>query len=310
MSGRPIVLAAVLLVAAWHAAGDDREAIGYIEEIQGTVWLKSSDTTAVRLSPQRDLARKVYDGELVRCEKDSSIRLRLGYESQKLYAMKVDTWFRLSPRWPKPTAPEVQEALVEYGRVGGRPKGGSGPSSFSVYSPSEGSAIVAETFSIRWNHGSVDCPLVFRIHDMNRQQVWSQNGVASATGGLEASQLRRALLNHRAQERSTRLELTVEGRCMTERLITFKLLSIAESAALKEQLSNWDYQTDAPILLHLGRAHVFARHGLYAEVASEYEDALILAPYSRELLLRTSAAQERIGNLPRAIVLADRLGEE
>ena len=307
MSGHRAVVAALLLVAALQAAGDDREPIGYVEAIRGTVWMKAGLTAPpIRLFAPRDLARRVYAGELIRCDKDSWIRLRLGYESQELHA--TSTWFQFSTRWPRPIPRQVQDALAEYGRAGGRPKG-SAPSSLSVYSPAENSAVLAETFSIRWNPGPVDCPLTVAIHDMNRRQLWSRDDIDATAKAVEDPRVRRALLD-RARDQSTRLELTISGDCMSEQLVAFKVLSPAEADALKEELSDWDYATDDPLLLHLGRAFVFAHYRLYGDVAAEYEEALALAPQSRDLLSRTIAAHERTGNVVRANELAEKLGEE
>jgi hypothetical protein len=60
-------------------------------------------------------------------------------------------------------------------------------------------------------------------------------------------------------------------------------------------------------LLHIAHSYIFDSYGMYNRTADEYEQALQAKPGSRDLLLATIAAEQRIGNSVRVASLRDLL---
>jgi hypothetical protein len=92
--------------------------------------------------------------------------------------------------------------------------------------------------------------------------------------------------------------LKLNDSCGNSDQSDFTVLSVAEENDLKQDLKTWDSDSES-LMNHIGRASVFNQYRMFSHVAEEYEQALVMAPRSRDLLLRTIEAQRLIGNLVR-----------
>ena len=297
----PAAVALLSLLALPLPALEPREPIGYIESVEGAVFLQTDASgPEIRLSPSADVARMLRKGDRMRCGRGGLAKVRIGRQTEEV---RSRAWVTL------PTAPLViparyKRALDDYGRIGGVPRSDRG-SAMYLYSPAPDSAASASAFAVRWTPGERRCPLSFAITTMDRQTIWRREAAGDA-GSLDAAAARAALARFQAAGH-VRFELTVSGRCINPKKTVFELLSPEDEAALNEELRDWDADGDGTLLNHLGRASVLAHYRLYPQAAEEYESALALAPESRDLLARTIAAEQRTNNVRRQAELEKRL---
>jgi hypothetical protein len=291
--------AVVVLVLPFMAICQEGSA-GFVEEIRGPVFLRqSAGAKAIRLDPKADVARRLYPGEQVRCDRRAILRLRLG---RKIKNVGAGTgWFTI-PRATRSRADALQRALDEYGRTGGRERG----EPLQVFSPSAHSVVMPRLFVIRWIPGTAKCTVSLAIRETEGKDVWRQNDIDGSSGSLDSDAARQALTIYRAGVGQGPLLLRLADSCANETLVSFSLLSVKSEAALKEELAFWDKRTGS-LMLHLGRAYVFDRYKIFPKAAEEYEAALKVAPQSRELLIRTILAHRSTGNFARREQLTKRL---
>jgi hypothetical protein len=276
-----------------------------VVKISGTVWLKH-DGKQIRLNPKSDVARVLYVGESVHCEKGATLSLNIGGRTRELN--ERDGWFPIAiPRRAAAMSDPHQKVLDAYGRIGGRDKGFKSKS--IVYSPTNDGAVVPELFVIRWTPTRRRCFASWEIQTQDGQQLWRQEKVAGTSGVLESTTAREALTKYRASAGARSLILKLKGSCGNDDQITFGLLSVPREKSLNEELALWDREPDK-LIVHIGRATVFNSYSLLPQAAEELAAALVLAPNSRALLQKTSGANWATGNLPRAKQLERRLSRQ
>lgn len=294
------IVAALLFVPAIALK---HQTVAYVEALRGEVFLQTVIAgQEIRLTPETDRARALQEGDRIRCGRDGWARLRLGRQIREVGARSS-----VVVALPPTTSREVERALDEYGRTGGRSREDSAEG-IRLYSPAPDSAVVPTTFDVRWAGGSRDCPVALVIENMNRDVLWRQASVESETS-VNASAARDALSKYRTSGGEPRLEMTLAADCAGDQRVTFELLSTDEEASLHDELRAWlpAGGDKDEMFIHLGRASVYARHRLYPESAAEYEVALRFAPQSHDLLARTISAHDRTGNVQRRIELQKRM---
>ena len=298
-AARTLILFVILGLMPCQALTQQR-AGAIVERISGAVLLKQNGKQ-IRLNAKADVARVLYVGDGVYCEKGARLSLRIGSKTTELD--ERSGWFTIPPRVSSQSDPH-QKAIDEYGRIGGRDKGFI--SNSTVYSPSDKSVVMPELFVIRWTPLKRRCVASFVIQKPDGQELWRQDKVNGASGSLISAAARQALMNYRAKVGAATLLLKLKDSCGNDDQETFRLLSAASEESLKGELAFWDHEPDK-LIAHLGRASVFGRYSIFPQAAEEYEAALAAAPKSHDLLLRTISAHRRTGNRARANQLEKRL---
>jgi len=275
-----------------------QRASAIVLKISGAVILKRGGNQ-IKLNSNSDLGRRLFGGDKINCQKGAKLSLRLGSRDTELD--ENSGWFEL-PRLAARDAGAAQRAIEEYGRIGGRDKGAKSES--VLYQPADEDFVVPEMFAIGWNPLRKNCAVKFEIQKPDGGLLWQQEKIAGSAGTLNAESARSLLETYRNATGGV-LRLRLSGSCVHDQS-SFSLLSVRDENALKSELQPWD-NDPSKLMSHLGRAAVFARYQMLAEVANEYEGALTLAPRSRDLLLRTIEAHNRTGNLARVRALKKRL---
>lgn len=297
----PLLASALAVVLALPLLAIGQEgSVGFVEEIRGTVSLReNSGAKPVRLDSRSDLARRLYPGEQVRCSRGGLLRLRL---SSKTRIIAAGTgWFTI-PRATGSNADPLQRALDEYGRTGGRKRG----EALQVFSPSAHSVVLPEFFVIRWLPSTAHCVVSLVIREVEGNEVWRQNDIDSSSGFLDSDAARQALAKYRGQFGLGPLLLKLSDSCGNETSLTFSLLSGKREESLKRELELWNKEAEG-VMFHLGRGYVFTSARMFSQAADEYESALMAAPESRDLLVRTILAHRSTGNFAREEQLRKRL---
>jgi hypothetical protein len=273
---------------------------GVVEEISGTAfWRRNAKAKVERLSPESDLARRLYPGEQVRCAHGSVLHLRLGGEPKTI---RTTGWFTI-PRLSSARLDPFIRMLDDYAR----PSGIDRADGIRVFSPADHSAVLIEQFVIRWRPSAAGCAFSFLIQDVEANRVWRREDVDGASGSLYDASAAQALAEYRAKKGQGPLTLVVNDSCgSTTPPQSFSLLSAEDERALKEDLAFWDKQ-GGTFVPHLGRASVYDRYRMFPQAADAYEAALREVPGSRGLLLRAIKAQRATGNSERAAELKKRL---
>jgi hypothetical protein len=288
----------VLLLLVSQAHG--QQGVGLIEKISGTVYLRSGGKQ-VQLDPRSDVARRLNAGEQIRCDSGGWVRLRVAGRLREISG--PSGWFTI-PRPGVAGADPIKKALDEYGRRGGRDRGAA---DLTVISPVDRGAVRRADFHISWLSAKNDCAVSFMLQNANGVEIWSQNNNAGKTGTVKSKELQQALLKLRDQDQP--LLLTATDVCGNDARSSFAVLSNTQEKQLRTELARWNKEPGL-FLRYIGRAEVFSRMLLFSDAAQEYEAALSAAPKSRELLLRTIAAQQRLGNWVREQELRQRLPDE
>jgi hypothetical protein len=196
----------------------------------------------------------------------------------------------------------IQKAIDDYGRIGGRDKGGSAKS--ILFSPAEEDLVMPELFVMRWLPLKRNCLATLSIENSDRNVLWQQENVDTSSGKLVSAEARQALASYRVTNKAAlRFGFVACGN--TEQSF-FTVMLLEQENSLKAELKTWE--SDSSMLLkHIGRAAIFNHYRLRSLAADEYEAALAVAPYSRDLLQRTVDAQREIGNLARVQQLEKQL---
>jgi hypothetical protein len=273
---------------------------GLIEKISGTVfWRQKAADKGERLDPRSDAARRLYPGEQVRCVRRSKLIIRLGRRRKQV---PCADWFTIPPLASSKQSEPFKRLINEYGKVGGVERGESS----QVFAPSHHSAVMPESFVIRWVPGAAACTLSLTIKGVGNQLVWRQDNVIDSSGSLQSATAKRHLTRYRNLAGLGPLTLTLDDSCRGETQVTFSVLSVQNERLLEQELAFWDKEP-GPLVRHLGRASAFSSYRMYPQAADEYEAALRAAPGSRDLLTKTIRAHRRTGNFTRAEVLEKRL---
>ena len=297
-AARTLILFVLLGLIPCQALAQQPGAI--VERISSTVLLRQKGKQ-ISLNPKSDIARVLYIGDSVHCEKGARLSLSIGGRTTELD--ENSGWFTIARRVSSQSDPH-EKALAAYGRTGGRDRGFV--SNSTVYSPADESAVMPELFVIRWTPLKRRCVASFVIQTPDGQELWRQDKVNGAPGSLESGIARQALMTYRTKVDEGTLLLRLKDSCGNEDHLTFTLVSVADEKSLKEELAFWDHEPEK-LIAHIGRASVFSRYRMFPQAAEEYEAALAAAPKSHDLLLRTISAHRRTGNRARAERLERRL---
>jgi hypothetical protein len=270
-----------------------------VEEFQGSVLLEQNGKQ-VRLKPKLDIARSLFVGERVYCEKGAKLTIKAG--SKTLELDENSGWYTIVP----PDSAQFKKIIDAYGRTGGRDRG-----DFTVpilYAPANDSSVVPEQFEVRWLPLKQLCVVSFVIQDANGQEIWRQREVDGSAGLFGSARATEALSNYREKKGSGVLQLKLADSCGNEDRVNFTVLSVDAESTLNQALATWAGEQDQ-LMTHLGRASVFVEYEMFAQAADEYEAALKRVPESSALLKLTIAAQRRTGNRARAKELELRLSK-
>jgi hypothetical protein len=299
---RALFICALLVLAlSLKATGQGRDAVAIVERLSGAVVLEQKGKAKpFRLNAKSDLARTLYAADRVHCEPGGKLTLRIGNRVTELD--ERSGWFTIS-RPASDKSDQIQKAIAEYGRIGGRKKGG-GPLAL-VYSPANESGVMPEIFVLRWIPLTRKCSASLIIQEPGGKQLWRQDNVDGKVGSLDSTLAREALNSYRAKVGAGTLFLRLTDSCGHADQSRFDVLSLQDEQSLKKELVSWNDETNK-LIAHLGRASVFTSYEMYPQVAEEYEAALALAPQSHDLLAKTIDAQHRSGNQARADELEKR----
>ncbi|MCU1267891.1 MAG: hypothetical protein JWM21_4209 [Acidobacteria bacterium] len=293
----------LLVLAGLGSAAGQSGSTALVEKVSGGAFIRhDAGAKPIKLDPNTDVARRLYPGEQVRCEPGGFLRLRVAGRLRDING--PSSWFTI-PRAGFGQTDPLQKVLEEYGRRGGRDRGGKVPAVI-VFSPSDGSTISPDTFSISWVPFTKECETSFVIQDTNADPIWRVVHLKGRLGFLVTDAARQALRKSRSKSDGGSLTLILTDSCGNETKLGFSVLAIADEKLLRRELARWQREAGS-LTRRLGRAEVFTRYGMFPQAAAEYEAALAQAPESRELLIRTIVAQRVVGNYPRARELTDRL---
>jgi CHASE2 domain-containing sensor protein len=295
----PLILTAFVFVNCCPGVIAQDHPAGIIESISGTVFLKQNGKQ-LRLNSKTDIARRLYPGDSIRCTKGAKATVMIG--GKKTDLDEKLNWFVI-PNTISSRSDSAQRAINEYGRaidrygrIGGRNRRSEHKT--ILFSPPDESVVAPESFIIRWVPARKNCLATIEIQHLGSEVLWQEKNVDSASGELNSQLARQALESYRSRTDADTLRLKLNDSCGNSDQSDFTVLSVAEENSLKQDLKFWDRDSES-LMNHLGRAAVFNQYRMFFHVAEEYEQALVMAPRSRDLLLRTIEAQRLIGNLVR-----------
>jgi hypothetical protein len=186
-----------------------------------------------------------------------------------------------------------------------------------VFSPAPDSAVCPKHLEFKWATREQGVPASLTILDQHEATIWSEKleKRVFVEGVWHSAEAENVLAKHEGETVYLRLGARPEildwysGHLLNTYVgttVRFRVLSPAELIALDSDLSALG---KAPQLLkHILRARVFAKYGIFNQVADEYEEALKLAPNSRSVLQAAISAQHRTGNVWRENELLSREG--
>lgn len=290
-----LLLSLMVVLSCGSGVMAQPKVVGFIEDISG-VGVLNRGGKQIRLDPKTDMGRRLLPGDSVRPTKGAKLSLRIGKDSQHLE--DPDKWFVVPNRvYARSERDPFRTAIDEYGRIGGRRRNVMRKS--MVFSPADDSVVMPSLFGIRWAPSKKSCVATIEIQDPRGEILWQQKNVNSASGELNSETACQALESYRSTTDVGPLRLKFQDSCGNTEHSDFTLLPISEENSLNQELRFWG-SDHGSLINHLGRAAVFSNYRMFSHVADEYEQALTLAPMSRDLLLRTIEAQILIGNVPRA----------
>jgi CHASE2 domain-containing sensor protein len=288
----PLILTAFVLLSCCPGVSAQDHPAGIIESISGTVFLKQNGKQT-RLNSKTDIARRVYPGDSIRCAKGAKATVRIS--GKKTDIDDKLSWFVI-PNTISSRRDSAQRAIDEYGRIGGRNRRITHRA--ILFSPADESVVAPQSFVIRWAPARKNCLATVEIQQLGSEVLWQQKNIDSAAGELNSQSAREVLESYRSRADADTLRLKLNDSCGNSDQSDFTVLSVAEENSLKRDLKFWDSDGES-LMNHIGRAAVFNQYRMFSHVAEEYEQALVIAPRSRDLLLRTIEAQRLIGNLVR-----------
>jgi CHASE2 domain-containing sensor protein len=295
------LLIPLLLPVAASGNPTGRKAVGYVERLSGPVFMKPAGTArTVGLAAPRDLVRPLHAGDRLRCGSGGSARVLVGNRVHELAPSAV--WF-VVPQWTTTVVPEVRAAFEALFLTGGRPKGGVAiPGELRILAPAHHSRVIASELLIRWTRSREECPITAWIADSHGTVLWQTSGMETGAGMLDSAPMRKALEGQEGP-----FELRLADACDHDVTVSFDTLASEDAALMRSDLEAWQETSPGALLLHLGRAAIYARYGVLTHVADEYEAALAIVPDSAALLSRTIDAHDVIGNVARSRQLAAKL---
>lgn len=296
---RPLLIS-LFIILIWNYYATGQSHVGAIvEKFDGKVLLKQNGKQ-LELNSKTDVARRLYAGDSVHCELNARLTLRIGGRTTELD--DKSGWFVI-PRSTTQADPR-QQAIDEYGRIGGRSRG---PISNSILnSPADDSMATPDFFFISWAPVERRCRISFTLEGPGGKRLWTDSGIEGAAGVLESDAAREALVNYRREFGGGEFRLKLIDSCGHSDQSNFGMLSTVQEQKLKTALALWD-QEENELFARLGRASVFIQARMPPQAAKEYEAALALAPDSLDLIESTGGAERLTGNVRRARELEKRL---
>lgn len=295
----PSLTAVLILVSAFpHGAATtsgatvtyDNEVIGWIVPIERKTFLERRSpqrTESFTLIPGRDNGRPLHAGDKVRCEPGGRMKINIyGAETE---IAGSEQW-REIPHVPPPND-SVRRAIEQYGHRGGRTR----PGGQEILSPAKESKVSLTAFVFRWVPRSGNIFLTV-TNVTTGKQLWEMTKIRGDTGEFDSPEAKKRLTAFRDGGKIDILSLTIGGGGRGPASIKFQLLTADEETRVVAELRSIDTQTKG-ILRHLGRAAVFDKFGMSAQVAEEYGAALLLDPNNIYLLMNTVLAFEAIGDV-------------
>jgi hypothetical protein len=191
---------------------------------------------------------------------------------------------------------EITKDLAKYGVPGAT----RGPQPVSgILWPSDGSAVIAEHFVIRWVPVAQKITISIKS-EQSDTTLWRPTEIDGNVGSLRPEGVRWDLARDKSQAGNHQSVLTLSlayGGHSEE--VHFSLVGGQEEQEVNSSLSFWESHTSG-LALHLGRGYSFLRHQLFDEAAAEYDTALNFAPNSRYLLEEAILANRLAGKRDRA----------
>jgi hypothetical protein len=184
----------------------------------------------------------------------------------------------------------VARALKYHG-----PRAGTRGQMSRVLYPHENAVVRPEQFVIRWKPDPNPGKIALSIWALgDRRPRWSDVNIDGSAGLLDSVAARQALEDFVSANPNVELNVFLEFKdnSGTTTTVPFRLLSADESQALTAELKSWDQEQNT-LLRSIGRAYSFDSRNLYWEAAREYEEALMEAPRSCDLLNEALAANQR-----------------
>jgi hypothetical protein len=317
-----IAMTGVLVVPAWQgvacpgAKGQDAH-VGWIEKIGDKCegrWRAPDGSEPKKLHSANDRYRFLYPGESVRCEGSGSMTLQI-LDNQPKSILRRDGWCTIHNEvavCEKETMHESsdtaalkhfidQRALGAFGRPAGRSRGF--PS--AIFCPAAESTVRAGELVLRWNEIPGAARISLRLADKYHSVLWEQADIEAAARQLVSPASRAALAGYREKGGAGPFTLILTKNGTAQPATTFSILSADEEHDLDQKLANCDRSKG--LLRSVCRTFEFSRREMWNDAAEEYEAALKLAPYSRDLLLAALAGETSIGNARRVAELLTKL---
>jgi tetratricopeptide (TPR) repeat protein len=302
----PFALMVPLLAASAQDKPQAADEVGLISQVKGACWLQRGNSRE-QITPSKHGGARLRVGDKVRCDKGGRLVLELRSMRTTVEPSAPDQWTTI------PAASGLRKDAMA-GPVDDWFKlaGGLRKPPVGVYSPPGGGnvgAIWPEHFVIRWVPGKGDVSLCIRGE--NGDQLWPQGKdgglvVPSASGELDAKELRQALSDYRKSGQTGVLTLIVIDSQGREGDVQFSVVSSEDTKRLKRQLKQCSKQPG--LMQYICRAYCFRQLKLYTEAVEEYDIALRnLAPDSVDLQLHAIVAHRLIGNYAREQELVRRL---
>jgi hypothetical protein len=290
---------AMLLLWGSTAAGWGAESAGLIDAIRPPAYLVSSRGRETVLDPKLDVGRVLLSGEKIRCGPRGEMRLRLDRGTRVIGAGASFTL----PVVRVEAAGATLQAIRTFYRRAGRERGGA----LALCAPAPGSVARPGTLKLRWVSQPEIRSVSLSLRTASGRLLWRQGGISAASGELVSAEAREALGKHRAARGEADLvqELTDPSGAHAEG--EFSLLGTVEEKALDRELAVWSREPHDSPMGYVGRASVWSKHRMLAEVAEEYEAGLRVLPQSRALLQAAVDAHLETGNSRRVDELRKRL---
>ncbi len=294
------LLLCIALFAACVNADEHKGACALLERLNGTVCWKANDSTSARtLDPAVDAEKILGSGDTIRCGHAGHAVVWMAGHEIELSERDGPLVIRCGDLQPRSAgqnddAAAAQKLLEHYGRPAGRNK----EISSLVFLPADGSTIEAKDFAIGWEPRPNLGAASITIQELHGRVLWQERRVSGDAGRFESDAAKQALARYSRQPLRSDLLLAIHFASGEQAGVHFSVLSEEREASLTRSLQSLSASLSG-FLLHIARSYVFDSYGMYNSSAAEYEQALQAQPGSRDLLLATLAAEQRINKVER-----------
>jgi hypothetical protein len=315
---RFFALSIVLALAMIQGFSREQEKIGVVRYVSGNVFLRSvlgpKPNEEIRLKPERDVLRDLFEGDILRWEGSGEVRAVIAGELLKftdkdgpVHIKRPVTLIQEQDRIKSPTGTQdrVKLAIQKFGRPGGSRGMGS-----LVWWPTGNGTVRLKNFHVKWNAPSAAEIFTITISTQAGEQIWEARDIGSAQEGLSPEQeaeIKNLLDQRQSDVEAQGIVLTVTSEMRGAARSSFSILSKQEEARIEGELREWDENESDPLLRSIGRADILASAKLYCDLAAEYDAALSLDPGSVALLRAALSANQMTGNRARTHELSESL---